>query len=1166
MWRFGFWVLFLACFVLAQPTSYLLGPETFDTWIPTGWQVIDGGPVGTWYQWSNLARIDGSVVDYQDDWLISAPFDGSSPADSIVLRYWHQLSHYLAEQGSCLVLLSVDGGTTWPETLVVYGPGFGTDVETVDVRIDNLPTPLSGNCRVAFKYGYYNSNYWYVDYVSVGLYISEPSPPTFDHASYYRPVFPMTATSYPETVYIYDVTGVSPTSVQLCYDVNSGSGYSGSFTCVGMSAVSIDGYGRGTYAASIPMQDPWDMVRYYFIAEDTYVPPSVGVSDTFELVVQGRYYVYDNTDIYDEAPDATFRDITSVGTNLGISADDDRTMVTLPFVFRYYGYDYTTLWVCTNGWACFGLDPGTNDYSNNPIPDAASPNALLAPLWDDLTMVDGAVYTYTSADGDTFIIEWNNARELSGSVYYNFEIILVNPAACDEVAGNGEVIFKYQSIDAAGLDDATVGIENEDGSLGVEYLYDGTYGSGIEIVDGAAPLPPGPSALKFTPNRPPGGVIRGHVTLAGETDHSGVLVAAEGALVLTDYTDSTGYYEISVTPGTYNVSAYKDYHWTTDTVFGVAVAVDETVTVDFTLNRLPFVSLIDADFEVSDGGFTVSGGGWEWGTPTSGPGAAHSGSNLWATVLDGDYGSNADYSLLTPSVDLSYVEPPIYLSFWGWYDTESWFDNCDLDISTDGGGSWTTLASYSGHDATWRNEAFDLSGYAGDTVVIRWRLTSDGSINYPGWYIDDVVLEGIMSRYGVVRGNVTLVGETDHSGVIVGAMGPMTFSTATATDGSYEMLLLPGTYDIYAYNGGAWETDTAYDVVVYEGETLIVNFVLNPIPVGYVVGYADLSETPGPDAGITCELLGASATTHTDGSGMYFFDEVPVGTYAVKASYSGYSSASSGLFDVEAGETTYVDTIFLASEPYYFDFEADDGGFSPTPISGGWEWGVPTAGPPSAHSGSNCWGTVLDGYYDNDADWQLVVDVTSFASSLTTMEFYHWYDFEDGYDGGNISVSTDGGFTWELVVPEGGYDAVIPTTYGSPIGGEMAFSGSSGDWVYEVVDLSAYAGVATHVRFRFGSDNSVSGYYGWYVDDVFFPTLPPPLGCIEGYVYDADSYTTISGARVVCQGETTYTDASGHYVLCDIPVGYYPVYAAYPGYAANYEMAIVAQDTTFGLI
>ena len=59
-------------------------------------------------------------------------------------------------------------------------------------------------------------------------------------------------------------------------------------------------------------------------------------------------------------------------------------------------------------------------------------------------------------------------------------------------------------------------------------------------------------------------------------------------------------------------------------------------------------------FDASDGGWTGSGTvSWAWGKPTSGPGAAHSGSRVWATNLAGNYGDNENGDLISPVIDLS---------------------------------------------------------------------------------------------------------------------------------------------------------------------------------------------------------------------------------------------------------------------------------------------------------------------------------------------------------------------------------------------------------------------------------------------------------------------------------------------------------------------------------
>ena len=165
------------------------------------------------------------------------------------------------------------------------------------------------------------------------------------------------------------------------------------------------------------------------------------------------------------------------------------------------------------------------------------------------------------------------------------------------------------------------------------------------------------------------------------------------------------------------------------------------------------------DFESDDGGY-VGTGLWQWGSPTSGPGNAHSGVNVWATNLSGDYGTNANYTLDSPEIAIGSDEPT--LTFWHWYDTENSFDGGNVKISTDGGATWTVIEPVGGYPGTsnssnplypepifcghgqgfWEQVTFDLSTYAGQTASFRWHLGSDSSVQYPGWYIDDVEVTG----------------------------------------------------------------------------------------------------------------------------------------------------------------------------------------------------------------------------------------------------------------------------------------------------------------------------------------------------------------------------------------------------------------------------------------
>ncbi len=157
-------------------------------------------------------------------------------------------------------------------------------------------------------------------------------------------------------------------------------------------------------------------------------------------------------------------------------------------------------------------------------------------------------------------------------------------------------------------------------------------------------------------------------------------------------------------------------------------------------------------------------------------------------------------------------------------------------------------------------------------------------------------------------------------------------------------------------------------------------------------------------------------------------------------------------------------------------FEYNDGGWSGVGV---WEWGAPTSGPGLAYDGNNVWATVLGGQYPDDADDALITAEYDLAGSNFTFSYYQWYDFEDSYDGGNLSITTDGGATWSLLAPEGGY----PDESVSGLDNDPGFTGSSGGWELITVDLAQYCGQTVQIKFRFGSDYSLERD-GWYIDGV----------------------------------------------------------------------------------
>jgi len=151
------------------------------------------------------------------------------------------------------------------------------------------------------------------------------------------------------------------------------------------------------------------------------------------------------------------------------------------------------------------------------------------------------------------------------------------------------------------------------------------------------------------------------------------------------------------------------------------------------------------DFETDNGGFVVSGANatWEWGVPTTGPGSAYSGDNVWATNLDGSYNNSEQSYLTSPTIDLSaYPGLAPTISFMHWMDSESnTWDWGAVEVTKDSGASWQVVFEKFGDVLTWTPKSIPLdASYAVSDFQFRFFMRSDGSLNYPGWYIDDVAV------------------------------------------------------------------------------------------------------------------------------------------------------------------------------------------------------------------------------------------------------------------------------------------------------------------------------------------------------------------------------------------------------------------------------------------
>jgi hypothetical protein len=149
-------------------------------------------------------------------------------------------------------------------------------------------------------------------------------------------------------------------------------------------------------------------------------------------------------------------------------------------------------------------------------------------------------------------------------------------------------------------------------------------------------------------------------------------------------------------------------------------------------------------FELGLGNWAVDRGTWEVGTPTSGPGSAHDGTNCAATVLAGNYDEGVSSRLVSP---LFVVPPEVAnprLRFWHWYNFGR-SDSGRVQVSA-GSANWQNASEqYSGSSSgVWSRPEVPLSEYAGKAVQLGFLLTSQtdtgGASVGPGWYIDEARL------------------------------------------------------------------------------------------------------------------------------------------------------------------------------------------------------------------------------------------------------------------------------------------------------------------------------------------------------------------------------------------------------------------------------------------
>ena len=162
-------------------------------------------------------------------------------------------------------------------------------------------------------------------------------------------------------------------------------------------------------------------------------------------------------------PAFDWEDISDIGAPVYLEDDAYAAAIPLPFNFLFYGVEHNMVDISSNGFLTFGS--GAQSPTNEPIPDSSNPNDIIAPFWDDLNPNDGGMIYYWS-DSQKFIVQYDDIYHFgSGGGPYTFQVILKN---------NGTIIYQYLDMGSP-IESATVGIENPDGSDGLQVAFNTDY-------------------------------------------------------------------------------------------------------------------------------------------------------------------------------------------------------------------------------------------------------------------------------------------------------------------------------------------------------------------------------------------------------------------------------------------------------------------------------------------------------------------------------------------------------------------------------------------------------------------------------------------------------------------------------------------------------------------
>jgi hypothetical protein len=467
--------------------------------------------------------------------------------------------------------------------------------------------------------------------------------------------------------------------------------------------------------------------------------------------------------------------------DLGLS-DDDFVQVPLPFTFPFCATDYNSVFVGSNGFLTFGS--GDTDFTES-VAELLAFEPRIAPWWDDLNPAAGGTIT-ALPDGADFLVSWNNVPEFAVANSNSFSVRLRSDGSYTVEYGNVDAVDgiagRSEGNGAANPGETDLSTATQPLGQGMFTVYELFTGDGdldnLGLDFAPCQLAP-PPQIVVTPNS------LSETLQVDEQSVQQLTIENIGGQTL-DFVVLHSQPAPAPAPGRGNdpprewlskagaahggvIQEPELVHGTPPVLSGERLAKSQrdVAATKAARGRIakagpPFAQLphtyanthLDEDFNAGfPAGWTTidnEGGSVIWTlNPADGEGNYTGASGTCASASSDNFGpAEFDTEMWTPTI--SGFGTNVVLSYVSNYQNFAFLDFLDVDISTDGGTTWTTVLSWNEDHPVGGLFAppgvavvLPLDGFLGGATefIVRWHYYDPNSGDFD-WYaqVDDVLI------------------------------------------------------------------------------------------------------------------------------------------------------------------------------------------------------------------------------------------------------------------------------------------------------------------------------------------------------------------------------------------------------------------------------------------